>query len=112
MMPIRQRSSSQRTKNGIDLCRETILSHFYQLCAAPDKAKEKIWPGLVGCTSLYFPILGCTKTKTIEGLTDGQRWQQAFAALHTIGIQEDSMIKLMRAIVVVLQLGYVFLRRS
>jgi len=78
---------------------------FYQLLAAPESFKTKIWKKLAGKKPVSFKYIGASRTKKIEGLTDGQRWRRTMAALHTIGIKGEKLYSLFRAICVVMQLG-------
>ena len=78
---------------------------FYQLLAAPDAEKAEIWDGLVGTDNESFAYVGRTDTTVIEGSTDAQRWSETVEALAIVGVRDDKLRKLMRAICTVLQLG-------
>ena len=78
---------------------------FYQLLAAPEETKLKIWDGLRGTSNTSFQYVGETDTTVIEKLTDGERWEKTVDALNLIGISGDTFKDLMRAICIVMQLG-------
>jgi myosin-5 len=78
---------------------------FYQLLAAPDDYKSKLFPKLVGTTPASFTYLGPTNTNRIEGKTDGEQFALTSAALLTLGISEQTLEVLMKSMVIVLQLG-------
>jgi len=78
---------------------------FYQLLAAEDDVKEAIWDGLVGTDMESFTYVGWTETNTIEGLSDGERFALTQKALGLVGVTEESLRTLLRAICIVLQLG-------
>jgi myosin-5 len=78
---------------------------FYQLLASEDDVKGKFWDGLVGKTQESFSFVGYSDTNIIEGKSDQQRFQMTLDALYLIGVQEDKLVDLMRALCIVLQLG-------
>eukprot|EP00588_Corethron_pennatum_P021465 CAMPEP_0194317724 /NCGR_PEP_ID=MMETSP0171-20130528/14450_1 /TAXON_ID=218684 /ORGANISM="Corethron pennatum, Strain L29A3" /LENGTH=743 /DNA_ID=CAMNT_0039074427 /DNA_START=42 /DNA_END=2269 /DNA_ORIENTATION=- len=82
---------------------------FYQLLAAPQDFREQVWPeGLRGSHSVppqTFACLGVPSTDTIEGKADGQHHHVTVGALRLIGVTEDRLVMLYRAICVVLQLS-------
>jgi myosin-5 len=78
---------------------------FYQLLAAPEEKKKEIWSGLENTDTESFSFVGYSDTNTIEGETDGQRYQHTVDALGLIGIKGDKLRNLMRAMCIVLQLG-------
>mmetsp|Transcript_24855 Transcript_24855/g.71869 ORF Transcript_24855/g.71869 Transcript_24855/m.71869 type:complete len:1419 (-) Transcript_24855:699-4955(-) len=89
---------------------------FYQLLAAPQDAKAAIWDGLMDDSAVFRYVddgsgggdaaaAAATAVTTIEGQTDGEKWQHTVEALETIGIAGDKMRTLMRSMCVVLQLG-------
>jgi myosin-5 len=78
---------------------------FYQLLATDEETKERIWDGLVDTDIESFAYVGWTDTDTIEGKTDAERFQLTRKALGLIGIQDESLRTLLRAICIVLQLG-------
>lgn len=78
---------------------------FYQLLAAPEEIKMKMWEGLEGTDNESFSYVGWTDTDTIEGKTDADRFQLTLDALALIGVKDETLITLMRAICIVLQLG-------
>jgi len=78
---------------------------FYQLVAAPEDAKKKIWEGLCGTTNTSFKYVGATATNKIEGMTDAEHFKSVTDTLKLVGIGEEELTKFYRAICVVLQLG-------
>lgn len=78
---------------------------FYQLLAAPEEEKEKIWADLKNKDNDDFVYVGETDTNSIEGLTDGERFKNTVDALALVGVKDDDFMNLMRAICIVLQLG-------
>jgi myosin-5 len=78
---------------------------FYQLIAAPDSTKASFWSGLKGSTNESFTYVGRTDTDTIEGMKDGDHFKKTVEVLKTIGISNDKLNTLFRAICCVLQLG-------
>ena len=77
---------------------------FYQLLAAPNDARAAIWDGLMD-DGVTYRYVGDNVETTIEGKTDGEKWQNTVDALDTIGIAQDRVRTLMRSVCVVLQLG-------
>jgi myosin-5 len=55
---------------------------FYQLLAAPEEVKKELWEGLEGTDNESFAYVGWTDTDTIEGKTDGERFQLTLDALN------------------------------
>merc|ERR1740139_873847 len=78
---------------------------FYQILAATQEEKKIIWCGMEKTNNCSFKYVGDTKTVLIEGLTDGQKWDQTVSALALIGIKGDKLQTLMRSVCMVLQLG-------
>lgn len=78
---------------------------FYQLLAAENEVKTKFWDGLEDTDHESFLYVGYTDTDVIEGVSDADRFQLTLDALALVGITDDKLISLMRAICVVLQLG-------
>jgi myosin-5 len=78
---------------------------FYQLLAAPESVKRKFWNGLRGTTNESFSYIGYTDTNKIEGSTDSNRFNETIQALESIGIKDDKLDHLMKALCIVLQLG-------
>ena len=73
--------------------------------AAPEEIKRDLWEGLEGTDNESFAYVGWTDTDTIEGKTDGERFQLTLNALALVGVKDDKLKMLMRAICIVLQLG-------
>ena len=78
---------------------------FYQLLAAPEDQKTRIWEHLSGTRNQSFKYIGYTDTHSIEGHSDEESWRHTVAALKLFGFHGKSFYTLMRAICVVLQLG-------
>jgi len=78
---------------------------FYQLLAAPDEQKAQFWEGLRGTSNKSFKYVGATKTDTIEGVHDADRFQETLQALELVGVQGERLHTLMQALCIVLQLG-------
>eukprot|EP00977_Amphora_coffeiformis_P010868 scaffold2554_cov156-Amphora_coffeaeformis.AAC.5 len=98
---------------------------FYQILAASDQMKRKIDAAvLVGKSPSSFPYLGSRNNKMkvkrrrssvgastkndaelIESMTDTQWFEQTVEELEVIGIKDETLLMLMRALCVVLQLG-------
>ena len=78
---------------------------FYQLLAAPDSEKLKFWDGLKGTNNKSFKYIMDTHTNKIEGMTDGQHFENTCNTLALVGIVGDKLVTLMRAVAIVLQTG-------
>ena len=78
---------------------------FYQILAAPDDVKARIWSGLKGTKNGSFKYVGSTDTNTIEGITDAEQFKKTQEVLQLCGLQDSQVTKFMRAICIVLQLG-------
>ena len=78
---------------------------FYQILSAPDDQKTRFWKKLKGTTLDSFKYVGATKRTKIEGLTDAQHFQNTVDTLALVGVKNEKLDMLMRAICVVLQCG-------
>jgi myosin V len=78
---------------------------FYQILASPDSVKSKLWDGLKGTNYNSFKYVGDTKTTKIEGLSDADHFKNVCETLELIHLGGDKYVKLMRAILVVMQTG-------
>ena len=78
---------------------------FYQILAAPDSVKGKLWENLKGTNFNSFKYVGDTKTTKIEGQTDAQHYEQTRETLDLIELGGEKYTMLMRAIIVVMQTG-------
>lgn len=76
---------------------------FYQIIAA--SSKTKYWSKLAGTTNESFSFVGTTTTDTIEGMKDGDHFDNTVRVLEQIGVTGDALMTLMQAIIMVLQLG-------
>ena len=82
---------------------ERTFHIFYQIIAARDKTKY--WSKLAGTTNESFRFIGKTNTDTIEGMKDADHFANTVRVLEEIGIAGDSLMTLMQAIIMVMQLG-------
>jgi len=82
---------------------ERTFHIFYQIVAAKDKSKY--WSKLAGTNNESFRLIGKTDTDTIEGMKDGDHFANTVRVLEEIGIMGDSLMTLMQAIIMVMQLG-------
>jgi len=78
---------------------------FYQIIAAKDKTKY--WSKLAGTTNESFKFVGATDTDTIEGMKDADHFSNTVKVLNEIKVEGESLMTLMQAIIIVLQLGNV-----
>ncbi len=78
---------------------------FYQLLSAPDREKKRIWDGLKGTTYDSFSYIGFSETSSIEGVSDKDNWHSTLKALKEFDFDGDSLLHLLRALCIVLQLG-------
>jgi myosin heavy subunit len=78
---------------------------FYQLLAAPDEEKIRIWECLKGTTSESFSYVGVSPCSSIEGKSDADTWRQTVKALKLFGFDGQVLRNLIRALCIVLQLG-------
>jgi myosin-5 len=76
---------------------------FYQIIASKDKARY--WDKLAGVSNESFKFIGSTTTDTIEGMKDADHFNNTVRVLQEIGVEGDSLMTLMQAIIIVLQLG-------
>eukprot|EP00934_Nitzschia_sp_Nitz4_P001421 Nitzschia sp. Nitz4//scaffold184_size43902//21312//25056//NITZ4_007283-RA/size43902-snap-gene-0.27-mRNA-1//-1//CDS//3329539654//1421//frame0 len=84
---------------------ERTYHAFYQLLAAPDDDKVKIWKQLKGTREESFTYVGTSPKVKIDGKEDSQHWVETNAALELVGIKGESNTMLWRAISACLQLG-------
>jgi myosin-5 len=82
---------------------ERTFHIFYQIVAAKDKTKY--WSKLAGTTNESFKYVGKTQTDTIEGMKDGDHFVNTVRVLEEIGVTGDTLMTLIQAIIMVLQLG-------
>uniref|UniRef100_A0A7S1BM52 Myosin motor domain-containing protein n=1 Tax=Corethron hystrix TaxID=216773 RepID=A0A7S1BM52_9STRA len=78
---------------------------FYQLLAAPESFKKKLWNGFETKDMTNFKYVGHTDTSRIEGKSDAERFHATIQALSLLGISDSSIDTLFEAIATVLQLG-------
>jgi myosin V len=82
---------------------ERTFHIFYQLIAS--NQKTRFWSKLGAATNESFKYVGSTKTDTIEGVKDADRFNETLEALELVGIQGEKLNTLMKSICIVLQLG-------
>lgn len=85
--------------------KEGTFHVFYQICSAKESDKEQIWSGLKGKTTNSFKYVGEAGNRKIDGHSDGDHYYLTCDALALIDIKGDKLMTLMRAIVIVMQLG-------
>lgn len=78
---------------------------FYELLAAPEDSKIQIWDGLKGASPRRFKYVGESTSKSIEGVTDHDRFLKTMHTLEGVGIEEEERMDIFRALCVVMQLG-------
>jgi len=78
---------------------------LYQVLAAPESDKSHYWAGLSGKKNEDFQYVGTSPCETIEKLTDGQHYENTKKTLIGVGVKDDKLDSLFRAICVVMQLG-------
>jgi len=82
---------------------ERTFHIFYQIIAGKDKTKY--WSKLAGTNNESFRFVGRTDTNTIEGMSDADHFANTVRVLEEIGVTGDSLMTLMQAIIMVMQLG-------
>lgn len=75
---------------------------FYQLLAASTEFRQKLWPTLAYRTSHDYAF---TAGDVGDAAIDAAAWEDTLAALRLFRFQNESLFTLLRAVVVVLQLG-------
>eukprot|EP00592_Proboscia_alata_P008371 CAMPEP_0194358204 /NCGR_PEP_ID=MMETSP0174-20130528/5497_1 /TAXON_ID=216777 /ORGANISM="Proboscia alata, Strain PI-D3" /LENGTH=1339 /DNA_ID=CAMNT_0039128457 /DNA_START=62 /DNA_END=4081 /DNA_ORIENTATION=+ len=79
---------------------------FYQLLSASADMKKKWWgAGLSGKGFDDFNYVGNTSTLKIEGQSDAEKCDKTVEILSLIGVNDEKLTTLMRAVCAVLQLG-------
>ncbi|CAJ1395531.1 unnamed protein product [Effrenium voratum] len=80
---------------------------FYQMLAADSETRTAIGLGDASLCrdSLRYTSMGASKTDTIEGKTDAQRFQGTVSALALLAIDGPKLTRLLRALAAVLLLG-------
>jgi myosin-5 len=78
---------------------------FYQIIA--NKTKTNYWDKLAGTTNESFKFVGPSTTDTIEGMKDADHFTNTVTVMGEIGVDDDAIMTLMQAIIMVLQLGNV-----
>jgi len=76
---------------------------FYQIIAARDKTTY--WSKLAGATNESFRFVGKAPTDTIEKVKDVDHFDNTVKVLREIGVDGESLMTLMQAVIIVLQLG-------
>eukprot|EP00931_Biecheleriopsis_adriatica_P027585 TRINITY_DN16578_c0_g1_i1.p1 TRINITY_DN16578_c0_g1~~TRINITY_DN16578_c0_g1_i1.p1 ORF type:complete len:1345 (-),score=252.95 TRINITY_DN16578_c0_g1_i1:21-4055(-) len=80
---------------------------FYQMLAADAETRSAIGLGDTSLTrdSLRYTSMGSSKTDTIEGKTDAERFNGTVSALALVGVENAKLTGLLRALSSVLLLG-------
>mmetsp|Transcript_102334 Transcript_102334/g.153344 ORF Transcript_102334/g.153344 Transcript_102334/m.153344 type:complete len:1158 (+) Transcript_102334:210-3683(+) len=78
---------------------------FYQLLAAPEDEKAKIWKGLKGTKNESFVYIGTPPHVLIDGLEEKDHWKNVVEALELVGVKGEKFLALFQAIAAVLQTG-------
>lgn len=81
---------------------------FYQLLASPKEFKEELWPTFSDCTVEDFTYLADGGGDTAMGKSsydDDELWATTKKALEVFKFEGEALLDLMRALVIVLQLG-------
>jgi myosin-5 len=92
---------------GHDSEGERTYHIFYQLLAAPEDEKAKIWSKLKGQNTSSYKYIGHNECNTIEGMSDAQHWQKTRDTLELIDVKGEKLVGMMRAIAAVMLLGNV-----
>ena len=85
--------------------KERTYHIFYQMLAAKDSDKAKIWPHLKGKGMKDFKFVGHSDFNKYDGATDDEHYYNTLKALACVGVEGEKLMTLMRAIAIVLQLG-------
>ncbi|CAM9632006.1 unnamed protein product [Ectocarpus sp. 6 AP-2014] len=80
---------------------------FYQLLAAPESEKKRYGLEGQGSASFRYTSMGGDQKGVIEGMSDGDRFQQTSDALDIIGMAEKEKAELLSAVSGVLHLGQI-----
>jgi myosin heavy subunit len=88
---------------GADTMERNFLI-FYQLLAAPENDKQKIWKGLVGKDGSNFNCVG-VNPEVDSSYTNENAWKTTIAALYTVDVHGQELQCLLRALCIVVQLG-------
>jgi myosin-5 len=78
---------------------------FYQVLAAPDSEKKKFWDGLPGTHNQSFKYIMDQHTLKIEGMTDEEHYHNTVETLALVGVKDEKLKTLVRAICICLQCG-------
>jgi myosin-5 len=78
---------------------------FYQLLAAAEDVKAKIWSKLKGTKNSSFKYIQDTKIDKIEGMTDAEHFAHTCETLELVGVGGEKMRSMFRAIAVVMMCG-------
>jgi myosin heavy subunit len=81
---------------------ERIFHVFYQLLAAPVEFKKQIWPFFAECGVNDFKYTAEMEPNVCE---DGKLWTETKEALGLFKFRNDSLLVLMQALGIVLQIG-------
>ncbi|KAG7353100.1 myosin head motor domain containing protein [Nitzschia inconspicua] len=81
---------------------ERTFHIFYQLLSAPAEFKEQLWPFFSRFGSSDFKYTAETKPSEVD---DSKLWVETLEALGLFKFKNDSLLALMQALCVILQLG-------
>ena len=87
--------------------KEGTFHIFYQILAAKEADKAKIWDKLRGRSPKSFSYVGDAVGRKIDGMGDGEHYYKTVDALSLIDIRDEKLMTLMRAITIVMQLGQI-----
>lgn len=82
---------------------------FYQLLAAPTEFKRNLWPTLAYRTAHHYSF---TSGEIGNVTVDAAAWEDTIAALRVFRFEEESLQTLLRAMIIVLQLGNLIFDRD
>lgn len=91
----------------IHTCVHTYTYLHTQLFAAPPDVKESLFLEGWTCEDFEYTNKGDTETRSIEGVSDGDRFVQTMEALDLLGVTEHQRIEIQRILGGILYLGQV-----
>ena len=83
----------------------TFVQQFYQLLAAPDSEKTKYWSKLKGKKNTDFKYVGKCAPLKVDGLTDEEHYFNTCKVLRLVGVDDEKLSTLWKAISIVIQCG-------
>mmetsp|Transcript_41917 Transcript_41917/g.98244 ORF Transcript_41917/g.98244 Transcript_41917/m.98244 type:complete len:1788 (-) Transcript_41917:606-5969(-) len=85
---------------------------FYQLLAADPDYKRSIWDRLVDMDCDSFRYVGKHTKVTINGKSDAEHFKHTLKAIKLLGVTDEKIRTLFRAVCIVLQLGNIVFDRD